>query len=201
MKNRIWKYRIEVVFSIILMMQVPFVLIKLTTSARDSIDLIVEALHILISSGLAGFLFSKAFDSLLERWLYGGYLRRNWKEVRVIYSDNVFKGMGDEYPREPTLLIQPSMLKGRSSDPHKDENPLIAYSLSGKGYGITARDMHGPMTVSFNTGYVGQPAAGQDTLVTGKWSDLQLMQVDHPGIVRVGFPDTLIRLGSISSSS
>lgn len=119
MKNYAWKHRITLGLLVILLVQVPFVLFKLTTAPadRDSIDVFVEVMHILISSGLAGYLFSKTFESFLENNLYGGFLRRNWKEVRVMYSDDVHKGMGEAYPREPTLLIQPPVLRITDSNP------------------------------------------------------------------------------------
>ena len=49
----------------------------------------------------------------------------------------------------------------------------------------------------FNTGYVGQPGADVNTRATGKWSDLQLMQVgpSRHKVTRVGFPDTLVLVG------
>ncbi len=58
--------------------------------------------------------------------------------------------------------------------------------------------MHGPVCVSFNTGYVGE-SAGETTVDTGKWSELQLMKVGTPGhrMLRAEFPGTLITLGKI----
>lgn len=70
----------------------------------------------------------------------------------------------------------------------------ISPSLEGKNYVITARQIHGPMSVSFNTGYVGQATADENAYATGKWSELQLMQAGSPRIVRAGFTDTLIEL-------
>ena len=195
MKDRVWKHRIVLSLSIILLVQVPFVSLRLTTLDQEPLYALVEAAHILVSSGLAGYLFSKTFDSLLEKWLYGSYLRRNWQEVRVMYSDEVFKGMGDAYPREPTLLIQPPTDTRSRSSPYRDESRIVARSVNGRNYVITAPDLHGPMSISFNTGYVGQPTDDENTVVTGKWSDLRLMQSGGPGFVRVGFPDTLIELG------
>ena len=198
MKNFMWKYRIVLGLLVILLVQVLFVAVKLKTPDQKSVYAFVEAAHILLTSGLAGYLFSKTFESFLEKSLYGGF-RRNWKEVRVIYSDDVFKGMGEAYPREPTLLIQPPVSEHFRSDSSRytDENPLVAQSTDGRSHVITAPIIHGPMSVSFNTGYVGQPAADEDTLVTGKWSDLQLMQVGPSGstVNMIGFPDTLVKSG------
>ena len=198
MKNYIWKNRIVLGLLVILLVQLPFVALKLTISDQKSVYALVEAAHILLSSGLAGYLFSKTFESFLENRLYGGF-RRNWKEVRVMYSDGFYKGMGEAYPREPTLLIQPPSfdISGSDSPRYTDKDSLVAQSLNGRSYVITAPIVHGPMSVSFNTGYVGQPVAGEDTSVTGKWSDLQLIQIGPSGcrITRVGFPDTLITLG------
>lgn len=198
MKNQIWKHRIVVGLFIILLVQVPFVWLKLVISDQKSVYALVEAAHILISSGLAGYLFSKAFESFLENKLYGEF-RQNWKEVRVMYSDFAGKGVGDTYPRDPTLLIQAPFFEkfGPNAPPYRDENPLVAQSLDGGSHAITATNMHGPMSVSFNTGYVGKPAVGKNTWATGHWSELQLMQVGPPGFksIRAGFPDTLITLG------
>lgn len=180
MQNYFWKHRIVLVLLVILLVQVPFVLAKLMTSDQKPVYAIIEAAQILLSSGLAGYLFSKTFESLLERRLYGGF-RRDWKDVRVMYSDEAFQGMGDAYPREPTLLIRPPVF----------------------GSSRTDSSSHGPMSVSFNTAYVGQPAAGEGTWVTGKWSELQLMRVDLAGhtVTSVGFPDTLVTLGKTRTGS
>lgn len=198
MKNFLWKYRIVLGLLILLLVQVPFVLLKLVTSDQKTAHALVEAVHILVSSGLVGYLFSKTFDSFLENMLYGKF-RRNWKEVRVMYSDFAGKGTGEVYPREPTLLIQAPIFEefGPDAPQHWDENPLVAQSRDGKGHAITATNLHGPMSVSFNTGYVGKPAPGENTWATGYWSELQLMQVGPPGhkLVRAGFPDTLVTVG------
>ncbi|MXW20138.1 MAG: hypothetical protein F4Z95_04985 [Gammaproteobacteria bacterium] len=197
MQNYIWKHRIVLGFLAILFAQVPFVMIKLTTADREVVGAVAEAAHILFSSGLAGYLFSKTFESLLEKKLYGGF-RRNWKEVRVMYSDGMLKGMGEAYPREPTLLIQPPVFDdARAESPRGAiEEALFAQSQDGRKHSITAPIMHGPMSISFNTGYLGQPGADENTWATGHWSEMQLMQVGFAGhkITRVGFPDTLVQL-------
>ena len=198
MKNHIWKHRIVLGLLGILLLQVPFVVFKLTAADRKALDTFVEIAHVLFTSGLAGYLYSKTFESLLEKRLYGG-LRRNWKEVRVMYSDGWGKGMGEAYPREPTLLIQAPAFEDpgpESIEAHGRRLTLSPKSLDGRSHVITAPIMHGPMSINFNNGYVGQPAAGENTYVTGKWSELQLMQVGRPGhkFTRAGFPDTLITL-------
>ncbi|MYE05318.1 MAG: hypothetical protein F4Y00_10150 [Bacteroidetes bacterium SB0662_bin_6] len=197
MKNYVWKHRIVLVLLAILFVQVPFVMIKLTTADRDVVSAIAEAAQILFSSGLAGYLFSKTFESWLEKKLYGGF-RRNWKEVRVMYSDGVLKGMGEAYPREPTLLIQPPIFDdARPESPRGAiEEVLFAQSRDGRKHTITAPIMHGPVSISFNTGYVRRPGADENTWATGHWSEMQLMQVGYAGqkITRVGFPDTLVQL-------
>lgn len=204
MKNYIWKHRTVLGLLVILLVQVPFVAFKLTAATRETLNAFVEIAHVLFTSGLAGYVFSKTFESLLEKRLYGE-LRRNWKEVRVIYSDDVQKGMGEAYPREPTLLIQAPAFEdpGPESPEDTPENSLFAQSLDGRGHCITAPIMHGPMLISFNNGDVDQPAAGENTYVTGKWSELQLMQVGPSGrkLTRAGFPDTLITLGRAPTRS
>ena len=199
MKNFIWKHRIVFGLLVILSIQVPFIVFNLAAAEhRDTIGSIVETAHILLTSGLVGYLFSKTFESFLEKSLYGG-LRRNWKEVRVIYSDGLMKGMGDAYPREPTLLIQAPAFEysGVDTGGYAAVDPLFARRKDGSTDMITAPIMHGPMSISFNSGYVGQPDAGENTRVTGKWSELQLMRVGPSEIklTRVGFPDTLTTLG------
>lgn len=207
MKNRVWNYRIGLALLVMLLAQVPFVVFKITTAdaaQRDLVLAIVETAQILLSSGLAVYLFSKAFELLLENWLYGKF-RSNWKEVRVMYSDGFGKGTGEEYPRDPTLLLQPPVFGNpRPASPRgTDGDSLVAQSLDGKRHVITAPIVHGPVQVSFNTGYVGQSAVGEDTVVTGKWSDLQLMQVGLSGhrVTRVGFPDTLMETGQMPTRS
>lgn len=197
MKNYIWKHRIVLGLLGILLVQVPFVYFKLTATDQDALDAFVEIAHVLFTSGLAGYLFSKTFESLLEKRLYGG-LRRNWKEVRVMYSDGFGKGMGEAYPREPTLLIQAQDFGNPGPESSEDtlEDSLFAQGRDGRSNCITAPIIHGPVSISFNNGYVGQPAAGENSYITGKWSELQLMQVGPPGhkFTRAGFPDTLITL-------
>ena len=207
MKNWVWKYRIGLALLVILSAQVPFVVFKITNAdaaERDLVFAFVETAQILLSSGLAVYLFSKAFESLLENWLYGKF-RRNWKEVRIFYSDGFGKGMGMEYPRDPTILIQAPMLDDAvpESPRHTDGEDLVVQSLDGKNHVITAPIIHGPVEVSFNTGYVGQSAVGENTVVTGKWSDLQLMRVGPSGhrVTRVGFPDTLVTTGKAPTKS
>ena len=207
MKNWVWKHRIGLVLLAILLAQVPFFVFKITTAnaaERDLVSAFFETAQILLSSGLAAYLFSKGFESLLENWLYGNF-RRNWKEVRVIYSDGFGQGTGEEYPRDPTLLLQPPVFDDSNpeSPRHTDGDSLVAQSLDGKNNVITASTVHGPVEVSFNTGYVGQSAVGENTVVTGKWSELQLMQVGPSGhrLTRVGFPDTLVRTGTAPTKS
>lgn len=181
----------------ILLLQVPFVFLKLTIVDPDFGNRLLETLQILVSSGLVASLFSKGFDSFLENWMYGGF-RRNWKEVRVMYSDDALKGTGRGYPREPTLLIQPPVGQMGAAPELFRKDSLVARNLDGKICVITAPIVHGPMLISFNTGYVGQPVAGEGTKIEGKWSQLQLMQVGPTEIstTQVGFPDTLYTSGS-----
>ena len=109
--------------------------------------------------------------------------------------------MGDAYPREPTLLIQAHTFErpGAEDTSYTPEVPLFALSRNGGIRAITAPAMHGPVCMSFNSGFVGRPADGETTWVTGTWSELQIMQVGFPEmkLTRVGFPDTLITLGRV----
>ena len=112
-----------------------------------------------------------------------------------MYSDDALKGMGGAYPRDPTLLIQPPAFHMGTGLEDIRKDLLFAQNLEGKGCSITPPFLHGPMSVSFNNGHVGQPVTGEDTRITGKWSELQLMQVGPPGLrtTKVGFPDTLVK--------
>ena len=87
-KDYVWKHRIVLGLLFILVVQAPFVIVKLTTADRGSLDILVEVGHLLATSGLAAYLFSRTFESRLEKGLYQG-LRRNWREVRVMYSDDI----------------------------------------------------------------------------------------------------------------
>ena len=196
MKNFVWRHRIALVLLVLLAVQGPFIALKLAAGEDEAPHPLAEVGHVLISSGLAAYLFSRRFDSTLERYLYGG-LREHWKEVRVLYSDGLGRGAGDAYPREPTLLLQSPPFEPSDSQ-HVREDLLWARDRFGGWQNITAPFVHGPVCLSFNTGFVGQPAVGENTRVTGRWSELQLMQVgpaEHQ-VTRVGFPDTLITVGS-----
>ncbi|MDE2827723.1 MAG: hypothetical protein OXL40_10530 [Bacteroidota bacterium] len=197
MKNHIWKHRKWLVGLFFLLIQVPFIVLKLNTSDPDLEKILLETVQIFVSSGLVGYLFATGFDSFLEKRMYGG-IRRKWKEVRVMYSSDPIKGMGEAYPRDPTLLIQPPVYHMGTAPEDVRKDSLFAQDRDGKSCNITPPIMHRPMSVCFNTGYVGQPIAGEDTRITGKWSDLQLMQVGPSGfrIAQVGFPDTLVTLGT-----
>ena len=102
MKNFIWEHRIVLGLLVILSLQSPFVFLKLTCTDQNALAFI-EVAQILSTSGLAGYLFSKTFESLLEKKLYGG-LRQNWKEVRVMCSDGIGKGTGEAYPQSSLHL-------------------------------------------------------------------------------------------------
>lgn len=207
-KNWVWKHRISLTLSAILLLQVPLVYIRIEiagTAQRDWVIASVETGQVLVSSGLLLSLFSKKFESLLEHWLYGRF-RRNWKEVRVMYSENnMGQGLGEEYPRDPTLLIQaPIFDDSKPGWPRRaPEDILLARSLDGKDSQITAGTVQGPMAVSFNTGQLRKLVAGEGVYVTGKWSALQLMRVNMWGRPEsvVGFPDTLVTVGKAPTKS
>ncbi len=200
MKELIWKYRKPLVFLALLVIQVPFFFFMPTSAAKDSF---IRVVHVLVSSGLMSFLFSRFADRLIGKMLYKG-LRRDWKEVRVIYSEGFARGTGDVYPREPTLLIQEPLL-GSSSRAEEIKGPLFAQDGNGRLHQVSAARLHRPMSLYFNNSCVGKPEEGKEVeseaggrveFATGHWSQLQLMQVgpdEKTQLVSVGFPDTLIR--------
>ena len=194
MQDYLWRHRIVVVLVLLLAAQVPFIVLILAPLGGGTPHPITEVGHVVVTSGLAAYLFSKRFESWLEHRLYGG-LRKQWKEVRVMYSDGVGKGLGKAYPREPTILLQAPVFHVEAPEQERRGG----MPLDREGYSpmpVNAPYMHGPVCMSFNTGYVGEPAAGENTRATGKWSDLRLMQVGFPGsghmLTVVGFPNTLI---------
>ena len=197
-KNWIWNHRIWLALLAILLLQAPFVIVKMTivdATERDLVIPFVETGQILLSSALVVYLVSKKFDSLLEIWLYGTF-RRGWKEVRVMYSENMMgKGLGEEYPRDPTLLIQAPVFDDSKFGSYQTlrENILWVPKSKEEGQYMTSVQMKGPMLVSFNAGQLRHQLDNEGIHVTGKWSDLQLMQVGiGTKFTKVGFPDTLI---------
>ncbi len=197
MQDYLWRHRIVVMLVLLLAVQVPFIVLRLAPPGGGTPHSITEVGHVVVTSGLAAYLFSKRFESWLEHRLYGG-LRKQWKEVRVMYSEEMGKGVGEAYPREPTILLQaPDFHLEAPEQERRGGMPLDREGHSPRP--VTAPYMHGPVSVSFNTGYVGEPTAAENTWATGKWSDLRLMQVGFPGsghmLTVAGFPDTLITLG------
>ena len=168
----IWKWRVGTALLAILLMQIGYVCFRASIEFSPQLLLVgIETLHVFLSSGLFFYIFSKYYDSLIEKFLYGGFksksFRKNWQEVKVMYSpysDNagtVLRGTGEHYPREPTLLIHSSPFKTDKND--------------------------GRLLVSFNTAFRG--TSGE---ISGKWSELQPFKAyDFAPVKRVGFPDTL----------
>ena len=116
-----------------------------------------------------------------------------------MYSDGMGQGTGEEYPRDPTLLIQaPVFDDSKFGSRHILRRDVLwePESEEDRQY-VTPVQMEGPMSVSFNTGKLRHELTEEAIYVTGRWSDLQLMQVGMAGhrVTRVGFPDTLIKVG------
>ncbi len=163
-KEMLWRHKTALSLGSILVAQVPFVALRLTT---DGVALtIIEVLHLLLTSGLSVYLFSKAFETFLENRLIGASLRKHRKEVRVMYSDMPFKGMGEHYPRDPTLLIQPATF-----DMNSDR-----------------------LILSFNNSYEGAPDE-EKTGKWSDLQLMRVGEDDGFKLLRVGFPDPYIRRG------
>ena len=135
MRERIWKHRAVAGFVSILILQAPFLTLKLTIADEGIPNALVEVFHVLLTSGLAVYLFSRGFETRLQDWLYGSF-RHDWKEVKVYYTDLVFRGTGDGYPREPTLLVHAPMW----------EMMGVEHPFANK-----------PMSISFNSAYKADP--------------------------------------------
>ena len=96
-------------------------------------------------------------------------IRGDWQEVKVFYckSDFTLMGMGNLYPREPTLLIYANSMFNSQDDPtQKTFRPADLY---------------------FNDGFVGKPTQEETDFVTGDWGKLTVM-AGMQGI-RLGNPD------------
>ena len=141
--------------------------LKLVVSDQGAWRLVVEVGHVVLTSGLAAYLLSRGFEGYLGRRLYKG-LREDWKEVRASYTQRPFRGTGPEYPRDPAILI------------HEPVGPVTSYHFGTK-----------PMMVGFNNAFVGRLEEGQMQAATGKWSELQPMEI-MGGVKVVGFPGTEI---------
>lgn len=63
---------------------------------------------------------------------------------------------------------------------HKPAELLLALGCDGSRNAITAPVIHGPVSISFNNGYLGPPAAGETTWVTGHWVAMQEVRVGPP---------------------
>ena len=163
----IWKYRILLGLSAILVIQTPLILFKLAFLDQRFLETLVEVTHVVLTSGLAVYLFSKAFESFLRARLYQG-VQKDWQEVRVVYSQSSpYRGTGEVFPREPTLLIQQPIL-----DRVTPFGPLGGRSMG----------------VSFNSAYEGRTLEGETTFLNGRWSELTLLSAKHGW---VGFPSAL----------
>ena len=171
----VWKHRVPLGLFVILALQAPLVWLKPTLDDGGTPKAFVEIAHVLVTSGLLGYLFSKRFEALLRNRLYG-FVQKDWQEVSVFYSqDGRARGMGPDYPREPTLLIQRPMW---SRFEKADSSVFVG--------GV-------PMGMSFNSGYEGKPVEGEETYLNGKWSELRRINARYGD---VGFPDSLYTLPS-----
>lgn len=73
--------------------------------------------------------------------------------------------MGEAYPRKPTLLIQAPLLEASGADSrgYRSEGSLFAQSEVGSRCVIIAPVMHRSVSMSLDSGYVGQPGPDKDT--------------------------------------
>ena len=189
MKDLIWKSRTWIMLLGLLFIQIVFFFARKETADHETIKPMVEVINILVTSGLFFSLTSKGFERWMERKIYGGF-RKNWREVRVMYSDNVSRGAGPEFPREPTLLIHPPIHSVFSNE-SEEKNFLHAYDRKGQSIVFTAIQENDPLLMSFNNSYVGIAKKGDKK--TGKWSEMEIMLsevMSKTKIVRVGFPQS-----------
>ena len=196
LKNWVWMHRELLPLAFVLVLQGLFVSVRIIWLDQDA-DQYWVPVNVVVSSTILVVLLSRWFERLLRRWLYG-IVREDWQEVRVYYSpESPFKGMGETYPREPTILISRSGFLPPGDEP-VDGNPVRVLNKDGRWERGSAWRLNNPMAVSFNDGYAND-SLEPGLFATGHWTELQLMRQaakDDPRgqFLIVGFPETRITL-------
>ena len=115
---------------------------------------------LVVPGALASWLLAVVIVAAVDHRRYGG-TRDRWQEVRVFYSPTFTgRGLGEVYPREPTLLLHPAMTWNPDSKKMQDR----------------------PVEIWFNDGYVAKPENPETPFLNGTWGPLDLIY-PHP------FPD------------
>ena len=115
---------------------------------------------LVVPGALASWLLAVVIVVLVDHRRYRA-TRDDWKEVRLFYSPTFTgRGLGEVYPREPTLLLHPSIMWNPDSEKVHDR----------------------PLEIWFNDGYVAEPENPESPFLNGTWGPLDLIY-PHP------FPD------------
>lgn len=118
----------------------------------------VSEFLLVVPGAFASWLLAVVIVALVDHRRYSG-LRDHWQEVRVFYAPTFGgRGLGEVYPREPTLLLHPPM--GWTPD-SKAVHPVG----------------HRPVEIWFNDSYVGEPTTPESPFLNGTWGPLGLI---HP---------------------
>ena len=134
---------------------------------------------LVVPGALASWLLAVVIVAVVDHRRYKG-VRDDWQEVRVFYSPEFRgRGLGEVYPREPTLLLHPAMMWKPDLKKVHDR----------------------PVEIWFNDGYVGEPDTSAAIFQNGTWGPLDVI---YPGpfhnIRQVGVAHTRILQQSLDPS-
>lgn len=126
---------------------------------------------LVVPGALASWLLAFIIVAIVDLRRYRG-LRDDWQEVRMFYSPTFGgRGLGDVYPREPTLLLHPPMMWNPDLKKTHDR----------------------PVEIWFNDGYVGAPETPTSPFHNGTWGPMDLIYPGPvPSIRQVGIAHTRI---------
>ena len=126
---------------------------------------------LVVPGALASWLLAVAIVAVTDHRRYRG-LRDNWQEVRIFHSPTFSgRGLGEVYPREPTLLLHPPMMWEPDLKKTHDR----------------------PVEIWFNDGYVGAPETPEAPFQNGTWGPLDLIYPGpFPEVRQVGVAHTRI---------
>ena len=126
---------------------------------------------LVIPGALASWLLAVVIVAVVEHRRYRGD-QDHWQEVRVLYSPTFRgRGLGEVYPREPTLLMHPAMMWDPDSKKSQDR----------------------PVEIWFNDGYVAEPDDPDSPHLNGTWGPLDLIYpYPYPDMHQVGVAYTRI---------
>ena len=177
----LWKWRKMTGLLAILALQLASAY-GLQLAAHHGLQHWASVANVVLTSGLVLYFMSGNYGRLVEVVMYGP-IRKNWKDVRVMYAEEEYTmlGVGGFYPREPTLLLHAPML------------PFNSPSMD-RAVGVPAQ-----LAVSFNNAYLAPQDEEKDEQVTGQWTKLEVTPVEVGGghMNWVGFPRPLVTLGRV----